>query len=138
MKKTIQLCCLLLIALLSSCATKQISLDKTVWFNASPSENNGQEGTLVTSLYFTSSEQVDIYNSVIVDTTIIIEPFLYATGKYETEQGDKVNTISINAKSIDKNKRYITYTGYYKKDDLFLINDSICIPYLKISSVKRH
>lgn len=134
MKRIIQLCCLVLIVLLSSCATKQVSLDKTVWFNASPSENNGQKGSVVTSLYFVSPGQVDIYTYVMVDTTIIVKPFLYGKGKYITEPYEKVNKINVQVNSIDN--KDLSFNGYYDNETLFLVEDSICKSYIKLSDVK--
>ena len=134
MKRLIRLFCLVLVIALSGCATKQVYLEKTVWFNASPSEKDGQEGTVVTSLYFISSERVDIYNSVVVDSTVVVKPFLYAKGKYITESCKRVNEINIQANSIDK--KNISFKGYYNNEDLFLVEDSICKSYVKLLDVE--
>ena len=87
--------------IISSCATYK--LDKTVWYNLSPAEKDGVKGNVVTSLYFLSDKTVDIYNSVIVDTNVVVTPYKVAAGSYNVSGNPKKEAqISITAKTLQK------------------------------------
>jgi hypothetical protein len=117
--------------LLCSCGSHNYNLSKTVWYTLSPAENNGVKGNMVTSLYFMSDSIVDIYSSVLVDTTLLVKPFKHATGTYSIAG----NKISVTAVTLSKET--VKYSGAYQKDALILVSqDSIIKAYAKIPDVK--
>lgn len=121
--------------LLSSCAGYK--LDKTIWYNPSLIENNGVKGVVTTSLYFLSTDTVDIYSSVIVDTALIVKPFKYASGTYSVSGNPKKEAkISITAVTLDKNT--IEYNGaFHKAEAMILVSqDSIGKVYGKLPKTK--
>lgn len=110
-----------------SCASYKLT--KTVWSTVSGAEKDGERGTVITSLYFKTQEDVDIYNAVVVDTNIVVFPFKFAEGKYTVSGNPKKEAdLKIVGKNINNDS--IEYKGaYYKKDVMLLIsNDSI--PYI--------
>ncbi len=137
MKKfAITLVSIICILIICSCSSKR-NLEKTVWYNSSLIENNGEEGILVTSLYFYSGDTVDIYSSVLVDSTVIVKPFKYAEGTYSisNETSDETKFV-INAKSIDN--KPLSYEGAYHKDKaMYLITqDSLIKIYGRAKNIK--
>lgn len=94
--------------LLSSCATYK--LNKSVWYNLSFVENDGQKVDMTTSLHFISENQVDVFVSVVSDSIFIVKPFKYAEGTYQVNGNPKKQAlINMDLKTIDNNK--ITWTG---------------------------
>lgn len=117
----------MLALVLCSCASYK--LEKTAWSTLSGAEKDGQRGTLVTNLIFKSSEDVDIFNAVVVDNSYVVTPFKYAEGKYVVSGNPKKEaSIEINANSI-QNERVIYKGVYHKKDAMILISQD-SIPYL--------
>ncbi|GHT29019.1 hypothetical protein AGMMS49574_04600 [Bacteroidia bacterium] len=122
--------------LLSSCASYK--LDKTIWYNLSPAEKDGEKGIVVTSLYFLSADAVDIYNSVLVDTVLVVQPYKYATGTYSTT-GNPKKEVKISVSAATLQKENVNLKGiFYKKDDaMFLVSqDSISKTYVKLPNTK--
>ena len=125
------------LALLSSCATSNYALDKTIWYNTSHTENEAAKGTVVTSLYFFSDNTVDIYSSVMVDTNLIVTPFKIAKGTYSTAGNPKKEArISITAVNLDNDE--IVYKGDFHKDKAMILisQDSIVKLYGKLPNTK--
>lgn len=111
-------------AIMCSCASYK--LEKTVWSTVHGAENNGERGSVITSLYFLTDNKVDVYKSVVVDTSIVVSPFKYAECKYVVKGNPKKEAeIRIDGKSLDKEK--FGYNGVYRKrDGMYLISkDSI-------------
>lgn len=120
--------------LLSSCATYK--LNKSVWYNLSFVENDGQKVDMTTSLHFISENQVDVFVSVVSDSIFIVKPFKYAEGTYQVNGNPKKQAlINMDLKTIDNNK--ITWTGAYHKDEGMVLqsSDSIVKIYGKIPNV---
>jgi hypothetical protein len=135
--KKLQVFTVLSLILFCGCATHNYNLSKTVWYNLSPAEKDGEKGIVVTSLYFLSTDTVDIYNSVIVDTTVVIKPFKYAAGTYSTSGNPKKEAkISITANTLQK--EILKYNGIYQKADvMFLVlQDSVQMPFIVYPNVK--
>ena len=108
-----------------ACSSQKYNLSKTIWFNFSPAEKDGQKGSVVTSLYFTSENTVDIYSSVVVDTMVLVKPFMCAKGKYSTLGSSRQGTdLSIEAVTLKKDT--VLYRGMYQKDmTMILVSDSV-------------
>lgn len=125
MKKTILFS---LIALLF-CSCASYKLEKTVWSTVSAVEKDGVQGSLISSLYFRSSEDVDIYNSVVVGKEVIVTPFKFAEGKYTVSGNPKKEaSIEISGKNIQKEQFMLK--GMYHKADAMLLISQDSIPYL--------
>ena len=128
---------LLCLTLLCSCATGKYNISKTIWYNTSPVEKDGKKGTVVTSLYFISDDTVDIYNSVIVDSTLVVTPFKIAKGTYSTSGNPKKEAkISITAENLNKEK--VVYKGAFHKNEAMILvsQDSITKLYGKLPNTK--
>jgi hypothetical protein len=111
------------------CSCASYKLEKTVWSTVSGAEKDGKRGSVVTNLIFKSSEDVDIFNAVVVDNSFVVTPFKYAEGKYVVSGNPKKEAfIEINASSI-QNERIIYKGVYHKKDAMILISQD-SIPYL--------
>jgi len=121
--------------ILNSCASYK--LDKTIWYSPSVVEKEKIKGVLTTSLYFLSGNTVDIYSSVMVDTTLIVKPFKYASGTYSVSGNPKKEAkISITAVTLEKNT--IEYNGaFHKAEAMILVSqDSISKVYGKLPKTK--
>lgn len=117
----------MLVSIMCSCANYK--LEKTVWSSVSPAEKDGQRGSVITSLFFTSSDDVDIFKAVIVGDSLAVTPYKYAEGKYEVSGNPKKEAaIKITAKTIQKED--IEYVGGYHKSDAMLLFTQDTIPYL--------
>lgn len=117
----------MLALILSSCASYK--LEKTVWSAVSTAEKNGEKGSVITSLLFKSSEDVDIYSSVVVDTNIIVKPYKYAEGKFVVSGNPKKEaTIEINGTNIQN--KAIKYKGIYRKNDAMILVSQDDVPYV--------
>lgn len=117
----------MLALVLCSCASYK--LEKTVWSTVSGAEKDGKRGTVVTNLIFKSSEDVDVYNAVVVDNSFVVTPFKYAEGKYVVSGNPKKEaSIEINARNIQNEK--INYKGVYHKKDAMILISQDSIPYL--------
>jgi hypothetical protein len=124
--------------LLCSCATHSYNLSKTIWYNLSPAEKDGVKGNVVTSLHFISDSIVDIYNSVLVDTNLVVSPYIYAAGKYST-LGNPKKEAKITVSAVTLQKDTVSYNGiFYMKDNaMFLVSqDSINKAYIKLPNTK--
>jgi hypothetical protein len=136
MKKTL-IFIILGIVLLSSCATGNYNLNKTIWYNQSLAENEGVKGTVVTSLYFVSESNVDIYSSVMVDTNLVVTPFKIAKGTYSTSGNPKKEAkISIAVETL--HKETVKYNGEFHKDKAMILvsQDSVAKLYGKLLNTK--
>ena len=121
--------------LLCSCATYNLS--KSVWYNLSFVEKDGQKADITTSLHFISDSQVDVFTSVVSDSAFIVKPFKYAEGTYSISGNPKKQAqVKIDAKTIDK--KDLNLVGAYRKNDgMILMNqDSIIKVYSKLPNVE--
>ena len=117
----------MLAIVLCSCASYK--LEKTVWSSISGAEKDGKRGSVITNLVFKSSEDVDIFNAVVVDNSFVVTPFKYAEGKYIVSGNPKKEaSIEINASNIQNEK--INYKGVYHKKDAMILISQDSIPYL--------
>ena len=117
----------MLAIVLCSCASYK--LEKTVWSSISGAEKDGKRGSVITNLVFKSSEDVDIFNAVVVDNSYVVTPFKYAEGKYIVSGNPKKEaSIEINASNIQNEK--INYKGVYHKKDAMILISQDSIPYL--------
>ncbi|MDR2065098.1 MAG: hypothetical protein LBP85_05250 [Prevotellaceae bacterium] len=126
----------LCLILLSSCVSPNYLVNKTIWVNISPAEKDGVKGNVITSLYFVSNNTVDIYSSVMVDTSIAVKPFKWAKGTYSVScNSKKANNLSIAAITLKKDT--VKYNSIYQKDDtMILVSDSIANVFHKLHDVK--
>lgn len=119
----------------SSCATYNLS--KSIWYNLSFVEKDGQKADLTTSLHFISDDQVEIFSSVVSDTAMLVTPFKYAEGKYSVSGNPKKQAdVKINATTI--NNKELNLIGAYRKNDAMILmtQDSIVKIYSKLEKVK--
>ncbi len=117
-----------------SCATYK--LDKTVWYTTSMVEKDGINAMITTSLYFMSSNTIDIYSSVMVDTNLVVKPFKIAEGTYTTSGNPrKEGKISITAQ--DLNAENLEYNGVFHKDEAMVLitPDSIAKLYKRMPNI---
>ena len=124
------------LALLCSCA-HNYNLSRTIWYNTSPVEKDGVRGTVVRSLYFVSADTVDIFSSVVVDTTLVVTPFKIARGSYFTSGNPrKEATISITA--VNLNQETVEYRGQFHRDRAMILvsQDSIARLYGKLPNTR--
>lgn len=85
-------------------------------------QENGVMGNVGTSLVFNTDSTVIVYKGVAIDTTVIINPYIFAYGNYEYKEINKMSsTISLNATKEDGSS--YTYVGQYnKKKGLMILN----------------
>ena len=121
----------------NSCAT--YNLNKSIWYNLSFVEKDGQKADLTTSLHFVSEDQVDVFCSVVSDTAIIVTPFKYAEGKYSVS-GDPKKKAEIKIDAITINGKKMNLVGAYRKNDCMTIlsQDSVFKVYTKLSKIKNN
>lgn len=126
---------MLLLLCFCSCATYDLS--KSVWYNLAFIEDKGQKVDLTTSLHFISDRQVEVYTSVVMDTTFVVTPFKYAEGTYNvTGNPKKEAKISVDITTID-NKNIKIDGAYHKYEAMLLMYpDSVVKAYGKLPNVK--
>jgi len=118
---------IMLAIIMCSCASYK--LENTVWSTVSAAEKDGERGTVVTSLLFRSSEDVDVYTAVVVDKDVVVTPFKYAEGKYVVSGNPKKEAeIEITGNNIQNQK--IHYKGAYRKTDAMFLISQDSIPYI--------
>lgn len=108
--------------LLGCASTKKVPyhVAQSAWATASVGEVNGISGSVVTSLFFTSSKDVTIMTSVANGDSILVRPFVFAKGTYKVEGNPKKEAkISLDVKTIDG--KDMKYTGKYKKIEGMLL-----------------
>lgn len=127
----------LLLPLVCFCSCATYNLSKSIWYNLSFVEKDGQKADLTTSLHFISDDQVEIFSSVVSDTAMIVTPFKYAEGKYTVSGNPKKQAdVKINATTI--NNKELNLIGAYRKNDAMILMtpDSIVKVYSKLEKVK--
>ena len=120
MKKTLTV--FLLAFIMCSCASMKsgINFEKSVWSGPTVIENDNSTQNIVTSLYFKSSEDVDIYKAVVLDTSIVVKPFKYAIGKYTIVNKSKKDLkLKISGKDIQGQP--ISYDGFCYDGEAMLL-----------------
>lgn len=118
---------LLLAFIMCSCASYK--LEKTVWSAASVTNDEGKKSTIITNLYFRSTEDVDIYSAVVVDTSIVVTPYKYAECKYRVS-GNPRKEAKVDITGSDLQKQSVSYKGVYHKTDAMILISQDSIPYL--------
>lgn len=96
---------LLPLLLLTGCASNKLT--KSMWYNATMVNNDGTWGAVVTSMWF-ERDSVYAFNGVSVDNNVVIEPYLYAIGKYSCKKtGKNIYHVQIDGKTnIGESYRY--------------------------------
>ena len=120
-KKT---CILLLIPLmLIGCASSSkvaYHVSQSAWANVSVGEVDNISASVVTTLLFTSDQDVTIMSSVKKDNETIVKPFVYAKGTYKIEGNPrKTASIVLNVKTIDG--KDLVLEGQYNKTEAMLL-----------------
>lgn len=104
-----------------SCASVK-NLNKTVWSGPTSFEKDGQQGNIITSLYFTSDSSVVVYKSVLIDTVLVVKPFKYAQGEYQILNKSKKD-LKIKIIGDDIQGQSITYEGFcYDGNAMILVS----------------
>jgi hypothetical protein len=119
----------LTVCLLFCGCSKQNYLSKSIWYNTSPAEKDGVQGTVVTSLYFVASDTVDIYSSVIVDSNLEVAPFKIAEGTYSVS-GNPKKEAQVSITAVDINQKEVKYNGAYHKNKAMVLVTQDSIPKL--------
>lgn len=100
---------------------EKFKLSESVWTTCSNSEYNGQPGTIVKSLYFTSDKDVIIYSAVVSsDGKTIVSPFEYAKGEYSVS-GNPRKEATVEIKLLTVDNKDVKYSGKYKKRRAMII-----------------
>lgn len=133
MKKSISI--LFATAILSGCTTPKLT--NTVWQTISLVSNGTEQGLLVSSMYFQKDGNINFYNAVIADSSLVIAPYKFAEGRYKVDGSlSKDASISINASTIQNDS--LTYTGLInvKKNSMLLtMPDSTALFYSKNNNI---
>lgn len=123
----------LCLVLFSSCAS--VKLEKTVWYNVSPAELNGEKGNVVTTLYFLDKNTVSFNTSVKQDTNLIVKPAFTAYGKYSVK-GKVKKGAKITVNAVELTGDSVTYKGVIIPDGMVLVSpDSIAKAYNMASNL---
>lgn len=121
--------------MLASCASPNY-LNKTVWVNTTPVEKEGIKGNILTSAYFWDKKTVSFYTAVEKDGEIIVQPVLYALGKYKC-QGKLENGAKVTTHLQTTENESISYEGVLIPEGMVLISqDSIAKGYSIIKDLK--
>jgi len=114
---------LLIPLMLVGCASSSkvaYHVSQSAWTNVSVGEVDNISGSVITTLLFTSNQDVTIMSSVKKDNETIVKPFIYAKGTYKTESNTrKTASIVLNVKTID-GKNLVLEGQYNKKEAMFL------------------
>lgn len=107
--------CLATVSLLFLWGCSSNKLTNTMWYNITMVNNNGTWGQVVTSIGF-SADSVFIYNGVVVDTTVVVSPYLHAKGKYSSAKNKEgKNELALDCIAIDG--KNLNYNGTYSKKE---------------------
>lgn len=120
MRKTLTV--FLLALMMCSCASikSSVNFEKSVWSGPTVIEHDNSTQSIVTNLYFKSSEDVDIYIAVVSDTSVIVKPFKYAIGKYTIVNKSKTDLkLKINGNDIQGQP--ISYDGFCYDGEAMLL-----------------
>ena len=125
----------LILILTCGCSTPKMT--SSIWCTAEPVQNKGQEGLRITSLHMLEDGKVDIYQSVIADSNLVVAPFLFAKGTYNiTGNTKKEATISVNGKTIkQKNFNWVGIIDLKKESMLLNEADSTANVYFKYGNL---
>lgn len=133
MKKTIFF--MLTAAMLSSCTTPKLA--NTVWQTISPVSNGTDQGLLVSSIHFRQDGDVNFYNAIIADSSLVVAPYKFAKGTYMVNGNlRKEANIKINASTLQQDS--LTYSGLIniKKNSMLLVrSDSTTLFYSKNNNI---
>lgn len=135
MKGIVRLVLLVAVFFALTCC-KGISITKTVWVSAAPAELDSVKGLIFTSLRFMNDKDVDVYQSVLVDTVFVVEPYMFAQGTYRSSGKTLKGTeITITARTLENDT--LKYVGAFnkKKEMIISSNDSIIGIYTVVPNV---
>lgn len=90
-------------------------LNNSMWYNATLVNNVGIWGTVVTSMAY-YQDSVYVFNSVVVDDSIIIPPYLYAKGVYQCKKKNKT-IFDVSVQAATQDFQPYTYFGEMNYDD---------------------
>lgn len=126
---------MLALVVLCSCTTPKLT--NTVWQTISPVSNGEEKGLLVSSMYFQQDGNVNYYNAIVADSSLVVAPYKFAEGKYIVEGNLKKEAkISINASTIKSDSLTCSGLINVKKNSMLLIYpDSTALFYSKNNNI---
>ena len=125
----------LILILTCGCSTPKMS--NSIWCTMEPVQNRSQEGLRITSLYMFENGNVDVFQSIVADSSLVVAPFLFAKGTYNIS-GDMKKEATISINGTDKNRQKFSMTGLIdlkKKSMLLIDNDSTANLYYKYGNL---
>lgn len=129
---------LIVLIFVLTCGCSAPKMTNSIWCTIDPVQNNKQEGLRITSLYMFDNGNVDIYNSIISDSSMVVAPHLTAKGAY-TISGNMKKEAFITLNAMNRHHQKINCTGIIdlKKKSMLLINpDSTTSMYYKYGNLK--
>lgn len=94
---------LLILVLTCGCSTPKMT--NSIWCTVDPVQNHDQEGLRITSLYMYVDGNVDVYQSIVADSSMVVAPFLFAKGTFSVDGNlKKEATISFVGTNKNGNK----------------------------------
>lgn len=122
-------------AMLSSCTTTKLS--NTVWQTISPVSNGAEQGLLVSSMYFCQDGNVNFYNAIIADSSMVVAPYKFAKGTYNVNGNlKKEANIRINASTLHQDSLICSGLISIKKNSMLLVcSDSTTLFYSKNNNI---
>lgn len=120
---------------LSSCSSPKMV--NSIWSSLEPVQNGDNEGMRVTSLYMFEDGNVEVYKSIVADSSMVVAPFLFAKGTYKLD-GNTKKEAAISVSGTDKNNKNFDWGGLIdlKKNSMLLIDsDSSPVFYYKYGNL---
>lgn len=125
----------LILFLTSGCST--LRMTDSIWCTMDPVQNRDQDGLRITSIYMFEDGKIDVYQSIMADSSLAVAPFIIAKGTYAiTGNTNKEASISLNG--INKNHKEFNWSGIIdlkKKSMLLIDNDSTATLYYKYGNL---
>ena len=130
-------CFIISIVTLLSCSCATTKLSNTVWQTISPVSNGTEQGLLVSSMYFQPNGNVNFYNAIVADSSLVVAPYKFAEGTYIVDGNLKKEAqISINASTIKSDSLTCSGLINVKKNSMLLIYpDSTALFYSKNNNI---
>lgn len=123
--------------LIITCGCSTPKMTNSIWCTLEPVQNRDQEGLRITSLYMFEDGNVDVFQSIMTDSNLVVAPFLFAKGTYNIS-GDMKKEAAISFNGINKNHQPFNWSGIIdlkKKSMLLIGNDSISSLYYKYGNL---
>lgn len=117
------------------CSCSTYKLANTVWYNVTPGELNGENGNIVTSLYFFEGNQMCTNVSVEQNDEMLVPPTAISFGEY-TNKGNLAKGVSLVITETDALEGEKTRRGIITEGGLLLYEtDSLVRVYSKASNL---